>query len=254
MVEESGLIIARSKHKVLESVQKRGIMPWEISWGKQGYGGRKGGLFFVWGVDPSPLAERAMTAMIRLYTNEKQVTPRIFYVCYAGTHTSVVASALHLGVISTEDIETLGYMALTCIPYFDRRKTGDIGVSLNVGKDEYGSDVYVLGTGWPGLSLELCLCDLIELASPDARACLCRVRGFLDFQARFGGFLSRRFNFVEPGRHIIAQSLAKQVPLLHQAARHCLDLSFKWKDNGSHTDGEVILIDGCKQGRVGIQG
>jgi hypothetical protein len=248
------LLIARSKHRLLKYAQDKGIMPWEITWGKQGFGGRANQLFLAWGVDPSPLAERAMASVIRLFINRKQAAPSIFYVCYAGTHTSVVASALHLDSICFEDIQSCGYKALTCIPYFDRRTTADIGVPVYIGSDRNGSDIYVMGTGWLGLPLELCLCDLIELACPGTRACICNVRGILDFQARLGGFLSRRFNLVVPGRRIIARSLSRKVPMLRQAATYCLDLSGKWKDNGSHTEGEVTWIDGCKQGRIGMPG
>ncbi|HHY12959.1 MAG TPA: DUF3189 family protein [Firmicutes bacterium] len=238
----------------MKSSVERGIRPGDITWGSQGYAGRSGALFLVWGVNPSPLAHRAMTAMLKIYLGKAPPSPGIFYVCYAGTHTSVVASTLHLGSIRLEDIDACGPAILSCMPYFDRRTTADIGVPVLLGKDVNGSEVYALGTGWLSRMLELCLCDLVELAYPGARVCFCSVRGVLDFRARLGGFLSRRLNLVSPGRHIICGSLSKKAHVLYEATRYCLDLSSKWKDNENHTEGEVIWIDGSKQGRVGLPG
>ncbi len=254
MQEKPTVLIAKAKDVILKAARQAGIMPCEITWGSKGYAGRCGTVFLIWGVDPSPLAQRAIGDMIRLYFYKPHKEPGIFYVCYAGTHTSVVASMLHLGNICVEDIQSQGPKALLRIPYFDRRTTFDIGVPVCMGKDVNGAYVYALGTGWLSRTLELCLCDLIELMHPNARACLCSVRGVLDFQARVGGFLSRRLSLVSPGRQIVSHALSKKVPVLYQATRYCLDLSFKWKDNGNHTEGEVVWIDGSRQGRAGLSG
>ena len=192
--------------------------------------------------------------MLNLYLGEALPGPRIFYVCYAGTHSSVIASLMHLGMIRPEDISARGPQVLSWMPYFDRRTTADIGVPVLLGRDESGSEVYALGTGWLGRRLELCLCDAVEVACPDARACFCSVRGFLDLPARIGGFLSRRLNLVMPGRSLISRSLSKQARALYRATRYCLDLSSKWKDNENHSEGEVIWIDGSRQGRAGVPG
>ncbi|HHT84142.1 MAG TPA: DUF3189 family protein [Firmicutes bacterium] len=254
MNQKITVLIAKRKDAVLGASAERGMNVGGITWGSHGFVGKSGNLFAVWGVTPSPTACRAVTSMLNLYLGKRPLTPRIFYVCYAGTHSSVIASMLHLGMIHLEDIDASGSEILSWMPYFDRRTTADIGVPVLLGLDENGSEVYALGTGWLGRSLELCLCDAVELASPDARACFCSVRGVLDFPARVGGFLSRRLNLVVPGRHLVSRSLSKKTRVLYAATRYCLDLSSKWKDNENHSEGEVIWVDGSKQGRAGLPG
>jgi len=167
---------------------------------------------------------------------------RIFYACYAGTHSSVLAASLHLGRVKPGD-------NLCDLPFFDRRESKDIGVPVKIGVDAYGSEIYAMGTGWLSARVEKPLCDLIEVASPNAKACICSVRGFLDFFARCGGFASRRCSMVWPGRQIIAASLARRIPEMQVAVRRCLDLSRRWKDNEGQQKGEVVWINGAERGR-----
>ena len=243
------LALSRSKNRIIEYAQDASIDPGEIVWGRQGFGGRAKDTFFAWGIAPSALAHKTMAAIISLYVDQKPNPPSIFYTCYAGTHTSIFASALHVGNVIANEALRNGPAALSSIPFFDTRTAADIGVPAFIGIDVNGTSVYAMGTGWLGFSLERCLCDLIELSNPRARACLCNVRGALDFRARVGGFLSRRLNFVTLGRNVVAASLSKKTLLLECAVSYCLDLSSKWKDNGNHNHGEVIWVDGCKQGR-----
>lgn len=254
MQPEVKVLIAKSKEALMKASAGRGIKPGEIKWGSYGHMGRSGNLLLAWGVPPSPLANRAMTAMLDLYVRAHSRKPRIFYVCYGGTHSSVVASMLHLGLLRVDDIDAYGPGRLAWLPYFDRRTTGDIGVPVLIGEDASGSEVYALGSGWLGRRLELCLCDLIEVACPEARACLCNVKGVLDFWARVGGFLSRRLRLVQPGRNLVCSSLSNKIQALKGATRYCLDLSSMWNDNGNHSEGEVIWIDGSKQRRTGLPG
>ena len=248
------LLIAKDKASLLKAAEGVGVKPTHVKWGNYGYAGRYRGTFLAWGMSPSPLAYRAITAMLQIHLAKAPSKPNIFYLCYAGTHTSVLASGLHLGSIKLEEIHTRGASVILKIPHFDERTTSDIGIPLFLGWDVNGSGVYALGTGWLSYTLERSLCDVIQVACPKARACLCSVRGILDFQARAGGFLSRRLNLVRPGRHIVSDSLSKKANVLYRASRYCLDLSSKWKDNENHTKGEVIWIDGAKQGRIGVSG
>ncbi|QUL98867.1 MAG: DUF3189 family protein [Candidatus Fermentithermobacillus carboniphilus] len=203
--------------------------------------------FLVWGVAPSPLAERAIRWMLSLYAAEDGPSRRVFYSCYAGTHTSVVASAVHLGLLDEEK-------DLSRLPYFDTRAMGEIGIPAFMGADPNGTEVYAMGTGWLFRELEAVLCDLVQVANPKAFLCICNVRGFLDLQAKIGGFLSRRFSLVLPGRRLIAASLRRKLPEIERAVAYCLDLSSKWKDNEKNARGEVVWIDGSKQGRPGCRG
>ena len=58
-------------------------------------------VYLAWGFCPSPLALRVLDSFLDLYDGPKsKPSPpptRVFYVCYAGTHSSILASYLHLG-------------------------------------------------------------------------------------------------------------------------------------------------------------
>lgn len=205
------------------------------------------GAYLLWGVPPSPLAMRVAENVLALYEGHTKPPDRIFYACYAGTHSSVLAASLHLGFLDDG-------CRLCDLPYFDRRVSADIGVPVHMGVDLHGTEIYAVGTGWLSARLEKALCDLIEVASPDARACICSVRGFLDIPARAGGFASRRCRMVWPGRPLIANSLSRKVPLMRRAVRCCLDLSGRWKDNEGRQKGEVIWVDGTEAGRDRLGG
>lgn len=207
---------------------------------------RVGGAYLLWGVVPSPLAVKVAENVLALYEGRRDPPNRVFYACYAGTHSSILAASLHLGLLVNGRVCDL--------PFFDRRISADVGVPLLVGTDRHGTEVYAVGTGWLSTRLEKPLCDLIEVSSPRANACICSVRGFLDLPARAGGFVSRRCRLVWPGRTLIASSLARRVPEMRRAVSRCLDLSRRWKDNEGRQKGEVIWIDGAEAGRGGSWG
>ncbi|HHW27893.1 MAG TPA: DUF3189 family protein [Firmicutes bacterium] len=221
----------------------------------RGHEGTGEAVYLAWGFCPSPLALKVLESFLDLYDDPATAQqgasypgetpappPRVFYVCYAGTHSSILASCLHLGKVRNVN-------AVCDLPFFDRRTHRDIGIPVKMGYDRNGAEVYALGTGWLSRAVELAACDLIELASPGARACLCSVRGYLDFFARVGGFASRRFGIVRLGRGLISSSLARKLPEMSKATQFCLDLTSRWKDNVGQPKGEVIWVNGPTAGR-----
>lgn len=211
-----------------------------------------GDILMGWGVDPSPQTEKAVQWFIDAYAGNPGPGAKVFYSCYAGTHTSIVAAWIHLfashGLIPEDHLP--GHVTILELPLFDQRLSRDIGTPVLIGEDAYGTQVYALGSGWQYRDLELMLCDLIEVINPEARACIMSVRGFLNFKARLGGFMSRRLQMVYLGRKMIADSLSRRFPDIKEAVSLCLDLSRKWNDNEKKSGGEVLWIDG--QGKRGI--
>jgi len=247
-------ILGRTKSQVLREALERVGDSRSFVFGPGGLAARLDSFFLGWGITPSPLAQKVFDWMLSTYAGEKAPPRRFFYTCYAGTHASILGSCLHVGLLPpfSCDLSDDDYAGLIeNLPFFDRRSTRDIGVPLFMGEDSLGSEVYAVGTGWLSRDLEMLLCDLIRVASPRACACFCSVRGFLDFPARLGGFLSRRVYLVHPGRKMIARSLSRKVAQMRRAVNHCLDLSAKWKDNERQSSGEVIWIDAKRAGRAG---
>lgn len=266
------LMLARGRKDALDKLMSmaNGVSSPELVEGSRGRGARCGHVYLAWGFAPSPLAFKIAENVLGLYRPtcsqdlccpagpegpaklpkaRPPVSRRLFYTCYAGTHASVVAACLHLGLMGANCDQASPEQAaagsgICDLPGFDRRGSAEIGVPLRIGVDPWGTEVYALGTGWLSRPIELALCDLIEVASPESFACMCSVRGFLDSRSRMGGFLSRRCRLVNPGRRIIGSSLARRVPLMKVAVDACLDLSLRWKDNEKQRKGEVIWVDG----------
>ncbi len=216
--------------------------PPPVKTGSFGRAAKAGDIFLAWSFTPSTMAVRAVENILAMYLGGG-VPHRIFYLCYAGTHSSITAGSLHLGKLP-EGQDPSG------LSQFDRRTYGDIGVPCFLGTDAFGSEVYAMGTGWHSVSLEKALCDLVELASPESRACFCRVRYSLNLFAKLGGFMSRRCRIVRAGRALINRCLKKRLPEIRRAVDFCLDLSAGWKDNQGQPAGEVIWADGPIAGRV----
>lgn len=199
----------------------------------------KDGVLGVWGFTPSSLAQKILMGGLRAVQEETEKgNPVVIYACYAGTHSSILASRIHLGekITCRADIAS--------IPFFDQRLKSDIGVPLRLGQDAYGSAVYALGTGWLSKEVEWALLDAVECAIPEARVCLCHIRPVLDLRARVGGFLSRRLSVVKHGRILVSTALFRRLALMEDVVGRCLDRSSLWHHNERQSQGEVVFLEG----------
>ncbi|HHX27391.1 MAG: DUF3189 family protein [Bacillota bacterium] len=239
--------MAKTREKAMQEAGLDEADP-AVALGPRGLSAGKGNTFCLWGVVPSPLAMKVAENVLEICAFPGQTRRRVvIYACYAGTHSSVLAASIHVGLLD-------GGCDICELPYFDQRGLTDMGVPVFIGVDPFGAHVYALGTGWLSAPLEHAVCDLVELACRDVSLCICAVRGLLDFQARVGGFTSRRCRLVFPGRHLIASSLRRKVPHMRRAVSCCLDLSSRWKDNEGQSKREVVWLDGSKAGRLGPPG
>lgn len=235
------IVLAKRREDAMRAAGLEGA---EVLVGSRGQAAKGKSASCAWGFTPSPLAMKVVENVLELCSRGSEPGCHgrrrlMIYACYAGTHSSALAASLHLGIVDSGcDISEL--------PYFDRRLSHEIGVPAFVGRDNEGTDVYALGTGWLSAPLERAVSDLVEIHFPGVCVCICSVRGFLDFPARVGGFASRRLGLVHLGRALIAESLARKLPEMRRMVRRCLDLSAKWKDNEGQSMGEVIWFDGSK--------
>lgn len=126
---------------------------------------------------------------------------KIIYHCFGGSHSSVLAAALHLGFISKDKLPTAS--ELMALPYFDKTNNDDFGSIRLVGNDEYGNQVYVLGKKSMGNRYAAMLEGVAEiLGARDqllAVNCMNRVNWFM----KVGGFTSRRIGAVSLGRPVL---------------------------------------------------
>ncbi|OAT86409.1 DUF3189 family protein [Desulfotomaculum copahuensis] len=138
---------------------------------------------------------------------------KIIYYCFGGTHSSVTAAAIHLGLLPRDRLPPAGEIA--AIPWFDRRDTRQQGIPAFLGRDDRGNEVYVLG--WPGRPqlIELVYAGLAGIFSlPAGSYKLVNVKEHVNLIMKAGGFLSRRLGWVTLGRPLAARGIRRAYPAL----------------------------------------
>ncbi|GFN23471.1 MAG: DUF3189 family protein [Thermoanaerobacteraceae bacterium] len=127
---------------------------------------------------------------------------KIIYHCFGGTHSSVVAAALHLGWIDPHRLPAPD--ELRSLPYFDRRSPGMEGWILFLGRDRYNNEVYVVGKRGMGETFENLIGGLTQaLDLPREEVLLLNTSPLVNWLMAVGGFLSRRLGITLLGRPLV---------------------------------------------------
>jgi len=170
----------------------------------------------------------------------------IIYNCYGGTHSSILASAIHLKELPTDRIPTK--QEILNIKYFNNLTYRDMGRLIFHGTDDDGNQVYTIGRG---------ISRALVPAMQNLAIALCRDRGF-DERFLFvncsstvpplmtmGGFFSRGLHLDFIG-----------VPLLTAGARqtyyNIAKLVEKSKEICCKDSKECIVIDIDEKGRLSV--
>lgn len=127
---------------------------------------------------------------------------KIIYHCFGGTHSSITAACIHLGLLPKDRIPS--HQELLNIIYFDRRNDNDIGKIIKMGTDCLGNDVYVVGRRSRPYLLYNVLDGITWLLNIDSNSLITvDVSAFVNNSMRTGGFISRRMGLVKLGRPIV---------------------------------------------------
>lgn len=125
----------------------------------------------------------------------------IIYHCFGGSHSSVTAAALHLGLIRKDRPPTL--QELMAIPYFDKTDNGDFGSIRFMGVDEYQNSVYVLGKKSLGDRYSNILHGAAEVLGARDQVLAVNTMNSVNWAMKIGGFMSRRVGIISVGRPIV---------------------------------------------------
>lgn len=158
------------------------------------------------------------------------------YNCYGGTHSSSLASAVHLKKLPADRIPTR--QEVLDIDYFNKLTYKDMGKIIYRGTDDEGNKVFTLGRGTSKV-LVPCLQNLILLLTQECgfkdRLVLSNMSPTVPPAMTMGGFFSRGL-----GIHFIG------VPLLVVGARQAymkivrlVDLT---KDAAKNTNEPVLVL------------
>lgn len=132
------------------------------------------------------------------------------YNCYGGTHSSSLASAIHLGKLPIDRVPTSEEILNT--DYFDRLKYKDMGRIIYRGTDRWGNNVYTLGRGTSKVLLPA-LQNLMDVLKKDCNfkdeVVFINASPTVPFLMTIGGFFSRGLKLHFIGRPLLVMG-AKQ--------------------------------------------
>lgn len=136
---------------------------------------------------------------------------RVLYHCFGGAHTSVVAGALHLGLLPARP----HWRQIASLPHFDRTTHRERGWPLFLGTDERGRQVFAMGRGRHGPAMMRAFTALLQALGLDGKAVATydTLRCAGPF-TKLGGYMSRRLGLVRAGRTLAAWGVGRDLPRL----------------------------------------
>jgi hypothetical protein len=135
----------------------------------------------------------------------------IVYYCFAGAHASVVASAIHCGLLPADRVPAYG--EFVALPHYDRTAPRLIGSPYLMGRDEFGHNVFFLGLRDQRLPLMDAVGTLLATAGVSENAFLFQdAFPLINFSTKIGGLLSKRYCLTSFGRRITVWGMQRQYP------------------------------------------
>ena len=127
---------------------------------------------------------------------------KIIYNCYGGSHSSITAAAIHVGLLPETRVATK--KELLNVPYFDAQVAPDHGRIRFIGFDEYGNEVYITSKKNLGGQYEDIMRKFIYLAGGKQEDFLfINTMAYVNFLMVIGGYTSRRLGLSILGRPIV---------------------------------------------------
>jgi len=142
---------------------------------------------------------------------------KIIYHCFGGSHSSVTAAAIHLGLLSTDRLPTAE--ELMKVPYFDKTPGEIYGVIRYMGQTQDGHQVYVLGKKNLGRRMNRIFIGLAELLGMEREIVVTNTMPYVNVLMMLGGYLSRRWGLTFPGRAILIWGTRLAFPALADLVR-----------------------------------
>ncbi|MEW6183660.1 MAG: DUF3189 family protein [Bacillota bacterium] len=133
----------------------------------------------------------------------------IVYHCFGGTHSSVIAAALHTGLLYEK--RPPDEKSSFTLPYFDTQDGRDRGKLYFYGIDECGNRVYIIGRGRDTEALQLVFGEQIENG---LRAVIVNTLPCFPFILKVGGFISRRLKRPRLGRPLVFAGIRRGYPFV----------------------------------------
>ena len=132
---------------------------------------------------------------------------KVIYHCFGGSHSSVTAAALHLGMLNKGKLPTPA--DLMALPYYDKTNDNDFGSIRYMGSDELGNDVYVMGKKSLGDRFSTILMGVAEILKKEDQLMVINCINHVNWSMKLGGFTSRRMKLASLGRPVVTWGTKK---------------------------------------------
>ncbi|HZJ76179.1 MAG TPA: DUF3189 family protein [Oscillospiraceae bacterium] len=144
---------------------------------------------------------------------------KIIYSCYGGAHSSIVASAIHVGYLPFHRVPT-GEEILN-IPYYDQSPKENKGMPIYMGTDTELRKVYALGMGpYRSEYTKIAYNFAFQLAGKNKEDIrIINVVPLLSFSVKLGGFISRRVGLIKLGRPLTIWGIRKRYDLFTELVK-----------------------------------
>jgi len=142
----------------------------------------------------------------------------VIYHCYGGAHSSVVAAAVHLGLLPFDRLPAPD--EVWAVRYFDKQDAADHGRIREMGTDAAGNKVYVMGCRGQFKLLRRALREVARRmgVSADEEVLFVDTLGCVNWFMRIGGFLSRAVRVKWLGRPMVIYGTRKAYPYIRSLA------------------------------------
>ena len=138
---------------------------------------------------------------------------KIIYSCYGGAHSSIIASAIHVGYLPVDRVPTGEEILNT--PYYDQSPSESRGKPIYMGTDEKMKEIYALAMGPYRTEYTKIVYNfvfqLVGKTKEDIQ--IINVVPLLGFLTKLGGFTSRRAGLVKIGRPLTVSGIQKRYDL-----------------------------------------
>ncbi|SES67210.1 DUF3189 family protein [Anaerobranca gottschalkii] len=147
---------------------------------------------------------------------------KIFYYCYGGAHSSVIAAALHLEKISYP----LNYQEILDFPYFDLNTPKEKGMPILLGKDVKGNEIYFVGYGKNKEMIVKLLKSFLKIHGvKDEEFLFVNALERINWRVKLGGFLSKALNLKKIGSRFTALGIVLSGPQIKETVENVKELS-----------------------------
>lgn len=134
----------------------------------------------------------------------------IIYHCYGGTHSSVLAAAVHIGLLDPGRRPSPS--EIMQLPHFDSRDGNDFGKLCEYGRDQQGNRVFILGRRGYSETPEFVFRHMQRIYGSKQQCKLINSARTLNWQMKLGGYLSRRLGMKRLGLPLAIRGAQKALP------------------------------------------